>query len=184
MGLPLAAKFIDKASKKKVPGLIRRVDLLDMAFWTGWRHRSTDEDRSWDWWSIYLDCARSTGRYELYGALTADDLQGLMVLDIQERRTANGRAITIEYLASNPLNREANRGLKHVGLALIAVAIIRSVECQMKGRTWLESLPGAERFYESLGMTMQSRQSIDGNSIYTLDAAGRNNCLRKSREKA
>jgi hypothetical protein len=36
------------------------------------------------------------------------------------------------------------------------------------GSIWLESLPGAAAFYESLGMARQPRRSAEGNLIYWL----------------
>ena len=54
---------------------------------------------------------------------------------------------------------------------MIAVALGRSIEFGARSRIWLESLPGAARFYESLGMTRQPRRSVEGNQVYTLEAA-------------
>lgn len=54
---------------------------------------------------------------------------------------------------------------------MITDALGRSIECGAGGRIWLESLPGAASFYESLGMARQPRRSAEGNQVYTLKAA-------------
>jgi GNAT superfamily N-acetyltransferase len=133
------------------------------------RYRPTDEDRGWDWWGIYLECRASPGWYECYAALALYDLQGLEVLGLEAKKTSVGDAITVDYLSTNPANRNLDRGLKHVGLALMAAAIARSRERGTRGSLWLESLPGATEFYESLGMVRQRRRSAEGNLIYLLE---------------
>ncbi len=55
----------------------------------------------------------------------------------------------------------AASGLKHVGIALAAVAIRRSIESGACGRTWLESLPGAVGFYENMGRVRQGHRSAE-----------------------
>jgi hypothetical protein len=54
MTFPLKTRFVDRASGKGVPGLIRIATEQDMPLWTNWRYGSTDDDKSWDWWSLYL----------------------------------------------------------------------------------------------------------------------------------
>jgi GNAT superfamily N-acetyltransferase len=169
MKLPLAASFVDRGSGERVSGVIRVPSDQDLLLWTGWRYRPTDEDRGWDWWGIYLDCRVSPGRYECYAALALDDLQGLAVLDMETKRTIAGNAITVDYLSTNPANRNLDRGLKHVGLALMAAAIARSRDHGTRGSLRLESLPGAAGFYENLGMVRQHRRSAEGNLVYLLE---------------
>jgi hypothetical protein len=147
--------------------LIRRTTEEDMLFWTAWRYRSTDEDRDWDWWSIYRECVALPERYECYPADARGDLQGLMTLDLTMPRSKPG-AITIDYLATNPANRAADAGLKHVGIALIGVAVMRSRKLAAKGGIRLEALPGAAKFYENLGMERQPLRSADGNAVFVL----------------
>ena len=182
MQLPLAASFVDKASGARVPGLIHIAFDQHLLWWTGWRYDAKDEDRSWDWWGIYRECGSSAGRYECYAAEAADALQGLMVLDLRGMRTSARKAIIVDYLATNPANRAANRGLKYVGIALIAVAIRRGMEKGTGGRIWLESLPGAASFYESLGMDRQSGRSAEGNLIYVLEPRVAEQLLEKIKE--
>jgi hypothetical protein len=155
MDLPLITRFIDKRSGGRVPGFIGIATDQDLLRWTAWRYRPADEDRTWDWWEIYLDCKKVAGRYQCYAARAMGDLQGLMLLDVKTRKTRVGKAITVDYLATNPANREPNHGLKCVGVALMATAVASSVECNAGGVIQLESLPGAARFYESLGMSRQ-----------------------------
>jgi hypothetical protein len=170
MQLPLAVRFDDKEINAPVRGFIRIAIEKHLLLWTSWRYRPRDEDRAWDWWRIFLECRSSGGRYECYAALESGNLQGLMALDISGKRTRTGRAIIVDYLATKPANRTAGLGLKYVGVALIAVAIIRSIEIGCGGRIRLESLPGAASFYEHLGMAKQPRLSVEGNLVYTLEA--------------
>jgi hypothetical protein len=171
MQFPLAAGFVDKGSGAEVRGLIHIAVEEHLLLWTSWRYRSGGEDRTWDWWSIFQECRLSGGQFECYAAFAAGNLQGLMALDLRGKRNGTGKAIIVDYLATNPANRTAGQGLKYVGIGLIAVALARSIERGAGGRIWLESLPGAASFYESLGMAKQPRRSAVGNLVYTLEAA-------------
>jgi hypothetical protein len=171
MQFPLATGFVDKESGARVRGLIHIAVEEHLLLWTSWRYRSGDEDRAWDWWSIFQGCRLSGGRFECYAALALGNLQGLMALDLSGKRTRMGKCIVVDYLATNPANRTVERGLKYVGVGLIAVALMRSIECGAGGRIWLESLPRAASFYESLGLAQQPRRSAEGNLVYTLEAA-------------
>jgi hypothetical protein len=170
MQFPLAAGFVDKKSGGRVAGLIHIAVEEHLLLWTSWRYRPRDEDRAWDWWSIFQECKFSGGLLECFAAVTAGNLQGLMALDLRGKRTKTGKAIVVDYLATNPANRTAEQGFKCVGIGLIAVALARSIECGASGRIWLESLPGAASFYEGLGMIQQPRRSVEGNLVYTLEA--------------
>ena len=169
MQLPLGVGFVDRRSGARVNGLVQIAGAQHLLWWTGWRYDSRAEDRTWDWWGIYRECGSSAGRYECYDAVAANDLQGLIVLDLRGRKTRVGKAIIVDYLANNPANRSATCGLKHVGVALIAAEITRSLESGARGAIWLESLPRAAGFYENLGMAKQSRRSVEGNLIYVLE---------------
>lgn len=169
MQLPLAAAFVDRGSGERVRGLIHIAVEEHLLLWTSWRYRPSDEDRAWDWWSIFQECRSSAGRFECYAALATGNLEGLMALDLRGKRTKTGQGIVIDYLATNPANRTAGQGLKCVGIGLIAVALARSLERGAGGRIWLESLPGAASFYEGLGMAKQLRRSAEGNAVYTLE---------------
>ena len=183
MQLPLATRFVNRGSEESVRGLIRIATEQDLLSWTGWRYRSSDEDRTWDWWGIYLECRASQGRYECYAALAENELQGLMVLDLKGRKTRVRKAITVDYLSTNPGNRKLTQGLKHVGVALMAAAVARSLECGARGTIWLESLPGAAGFYENLGMTKQSWKSAAGNLVFVLEPATAQQLLEEVKEQ-
>ena len=168
MELPIATRFVDRSSEKGVRGLVRIATDQDLLSWTLWRYKPTDEDRAWDWRSIFRECKASHGRYECYAALALDDLQGLTLLDLKPKKTKIGKAITVDYLATNPANRDRRQGLKYVGVALMVAAVTRSMESGAGGGLWLESLPGAAGFYDGLGMFRQARKSAEGNLIYLL----------------
>jgi hypothetical protein len=93
-------------------------------------------------------------------------LQGLIVLDLKTKQTLTGKAITVDYLSTNPINRRADSGLKYVGLALMTMAVLRSRELDAQGEIWLEALPSACRFYEWPGMAKQPAPSRDGYPVY------------------
>jgi hypothetical protein len=167
----LGTTFVDRATRRPVRGVIRQADERDLLGWTRWRYRPDDEDRGWDWWEIFRDCRQSGGRYECYAAVVGPDVQALMMLDVAGRPPGGRRSLVIEYLATSPLNRHLDRGLKHVGIALVGMAVRRSLERKLKGRLWLESLPGAAAFYESLGFRRLPAVSAAGYVVYVLTAA-------------
>lgn len=168
MHFPLTTRFRDRATNRVVVGQVRRAAEHDVFAWTRWRYREADLDKTWDWKRIYLECKDSSGRYECYAASVETELHGLMVLDLKSRRAGESQAIVVDYLASNPLGRSRGHGLKHVGTALMAVAVLRSIECGMAGRIWLECLDGAQYFYESLGLVTEFHKLHEGHLIYTL----------------
>jgi hypothetical protein len=176
MELPCRAKFIDRSTNRAVQGRIESATENDLLAWTRWRYRSDDEDIHWDWWSIFQECNADPGRYECYSAVALTGLQGLMVLDLKRRRSLH-RPITVDYLATNPGNRQRDSALKYVGLALIGVAILRSREVGAGGSLWLEALPGAAGFYKNLGMQKSSRKSPEGNLIYSFNPSGAEHLL-------
>ncbi len=49
---------------------------------------------------------------------------------------------------TNPGNRRGDNAVKDVGRVLLGLAIYRSRLAGFEGRLWLESLPGAELFYD------------------------------------
>jgi len=166
-----------------VDGLIQLAADEHLVRWTDWRYAPDDQDRTWDWWSIYRECRSSGGRYECYAALAKDHLQGLMVLDLEGGGTGGAGGIVVDYLAANPSNRAAQRGLNYVGVALMAVAVVRSLEEGAPGGVWLESLPGAERFYQSLGMVRQPQRSAEGNAVFALAPEVAERSLEKIRHQ-
>lgn len=83
MHFPLTTNFIYKGSGERVSGLIEIAIDQHLLLWTGWRYRDRDEDRTWDWWSIYVGCGSPGARCECYAALAGNELQGLMALDLE-----------------------------------------------------------------------------------------------------
>src|SRR6266487_2822217 len=168
MELPTTCQLVDRTTGERVPGLIRLATDRDLLAWTSWRYRPEAQDKGWDWRSIYQECKVSKGRYECYAVLARDELQGLMLLDLKPGKTGPCRGLLVDYPSTNPTNRKPRQGLKHIGAALITVAVLRSQELGAEGFICLESLAGAERFYENLGMTKQPRRSAEGNSVCIL----------------
>jgi hypothetical protein len=166
---PLSLHFRERSSGARVYGEIRRSEDQHFLAWANWRYNRFDEDKDWDWWAIFLECTKRRRRYECYSAFAANELQGLMALDLRVKRTKVGTAITVDYLATNPINRQPNAGLKHVGVGLIAMGLLRSIEVGKQGRIWLEALPGAAGFYQNLGFERLPRLSDEGNAIYVID---------------
>lgn len=105
-----------------------------------------------------------------------------MVLDLRGGTTNDSTAVVVDYLATNPANRAATCGLKYIGIALLAVAIERSIEIGASGRIRLESLAGAASFYESLGMNRQPRRSAEGNWVYVLKPTVAKQLLERIKE--
>lgn len=88
--------------------------------------------------------------------------QGMMIVDSASRRARlpdqhNKESIYIDYIEAAPWNRQIpgnpQRRFQGVGRALMGQAILLSKNEGFEGRIGLHSVPGAERFYESCGMT-------------------------------
>jgi hypothetical protein len=183
MRFPIPCHFTDRLTGERVRGLILLATEGHLLEWREWHYSPDDEDRDWDWWSIYLECRLSEGRYECFAAVAANGLQGLMLLDVSPSEVKRRQGIIVDYLSTNPSNRSSRSGLKHVGVALLAVSMSRSVELGRGGRIWLESLPAAEGFYKNLGMRKQPRLSSAGNPIYVLNIQAAKELLEEIREK-
>ena len=115
MRLPLAVSLIDKGSGERVPGVVRMAIEQDLLLWMRWRYRPSDQDRTWDWWGIYLESMASDGRHECYAALAAEGLHGLMLLNLEKRKLGTGSGMVVDYLSTNPANRREAQGLKYIG---------------------------------------------------------------------
>ena len=164
-------------------GLIHNAAEEHLVLWAGWRYRPRDEDRIWDWWSIFQECRLPGGRVECFAAIANGNLQGLMALDIGGKQGTTGKSIIVDYLATSPANRTADHGLKCVGIGLMAAALARSIEHGCGGRIWLESLPGAAGFYDGLGMARQPNLSAEGRLVYTLETATAEQLLDEIKRK-
>ena len=165
-----------------VSGVIRLAERRDLLAWTRWRYRSTDEDKLWDWRAILSECQSSGGSHECYAALSMGELQALMVLDLHQTLARAG-GVVVDYLSTSPSNRTKQSGLKNIGTALIAIAVVRSLELGGEGRLWLESLPGAEAFYDSIGMIRQALRSREGHTIYIMEEDASKEFLEEIRKR-
>ena len=109
-------------------------------------------------WEFKQRRATERDNYECY-AIEYDNLtQGLLMLETQNHWSQfdwGERLVYIEHIMTAPWNRaniQRPAELKGVGSALMAWARKRSQELGYRGRVGLESLPGAVRFYDGLGM--------------------------------
>ena len=184
MLFPLAACFIDRRTGGRVHGLVDIAIEEHLLLWTSWPYRSSDEDRMWDWWSIFQECRLSDGQLECYAALAEGNLQGLMALDLSGKRTGTGKGVIVDYLATNPVNRKTGEGLKCVGIGLMAVALERSIEHGPGGRIWLESLPGAASFMRAWAWPNNPDDRRRGTWFTPSKRRPQNNYLRKSKGRA
>jgi hypothetical protein len=132
--------------------------------WWGETQTSADEDQYWDWEKkqrIYL--GSGIGMYESYAIECENLTQGMMLLQIRGYRSQVDLTRPLVYvhsLATAPWNRVSNSdtsGFRAVGGTLLRFAKLRSEELNYGGLVGLHSLPGAEVFYQKMGM-------IDGGS--------------------
>jgi hypothetical protein len=172
-----------RSSGERVKGLITRAGLDDVLSWADWEYSPDDEDREWNWIGLYTESLQSPGRFECYSTFALRDSQGLMRLDLGSPDDPPSPSVVVDYLATNPANRSRGSGLKYIGVTLIAVAVMRSRALGRRGRIALESLPGAETFYSSLGMRKLHRKSEDGYSIFTLSESRSLQLLDEIRKK-
>ncbi len=173
MKLPVIAMFEDKATSQTTPGLISLATFVEVQAQQQWAYPGDALDQDWDWLNIWLPCQTRPDSFECYSVVIRDELHGLMVVDLRGKHVPAGRALVVDYLATNPLNRIARQGFKYIGVALMAVAVARSLELGMAGRVWLESLsdPKTLKFYQSIGMIRQPEQSADGFDVFVFESA-------------
>ena len=109
-------------------------------------------------WEFKQRRAARQGNYECYAIEHEGLTQGLLMLEIQNHWSQfdwGERLVYIEHIMTAPWNRpniQRPPELKGVGTVFMAWARQRSQELGYRGRVGLESLPGAIRFYEGLGM--------------------------------
>ncbi|MBI4023635.1 MAG: hypothetical protein HY360_01555 [Verrucomicrobia bacterium] len=172
-----------KASGKRADGIVRQMLLVDLIQWMEWPYTEKDEDRLWDWLEIFSETNRLGGKYECYSLLVHDELHGLMALDLSNAEAQVSQALLLDYLATNPVDRSLADGFKYVGLSLVAAAVLRSKASGFAGRLYLESLPGAVRFYERLGFERQERKSSAEYPIYLLSSTRAEKLLGSLKEE-
>jgi hypothetical protein len=184
MNRRLFAIWLEQRSNgERVKGLISKASIHDMLKWADWQYSPDAEDKEWDWVSPYIESLQSPSRFECYSTFAVRDVQGLMRLDLGSPDRPSCPPVVVDYLATNPANREQGFGLKYIGVTLIAVAVMRSIALGRRGRIILESLPGAEPFYTSLGMRKLRGSSPDGYSIFTLSESRGLQLLDEIRKK-
>lgn len=116
-------------------------------------------DKWWDWEFKLQSIINKQVNREGYAIEYQRETEGLMMIETQMHgsQIAPGkRLVYIDGLVSAPWNREDIQSppkLKGVGSALLMFARNRSLELGYEGRVGLHSLPGAEDFYDSRGMT-------------------------------
>lgn len=102
------------------------------------------------------------------------DAQGLMLLETDGKfgrlpTQSSKPLVYVVFLATAPWNLPAivqRPRFRGVGTMLMRAAVEMSVELGFKGRIGLHSLPQAESFYETLGMTAVERDVDKENLIY------------------
>lgn len=183
MRFPISATLVERASGKEVAAEVHFATERNLFGWTNWNYARRDADRDWDWWSIFQEAKASGGKLECYALVAGLELQGLMLLNLTGCRMGKNKTLVVDYLATNPANRHLESGFKRVGMALLAVAIMRSLDCGMGGRIRLESLPDAEAFYVSLGFVARTGKSPGGLTVFTLSASAAVELLEELKRK-
>lgn len=171
MKLPVPAKFVDRTTLRAVSGQIRAATFEDMQAQAVWKYPASAQDAEWNWAELWLPSITSPGDFECYAARVGRELHGLMAVDLRGHDSRDGRALVVEYLATNPADRNTDSGLKYLGVALMAAAVIRSIELGFGGRLWLESLPNlrTRAFYSNIGMTQLAELSKEGYAVFVFD---------------
>ncbi len=167
MQLPVRVVVKHTPTGKPVQGEILRVTPAHVSLLARWVHRKNDEDRTWHWDKIIEDSQDPDGPLECYGLFVGSNLEGLISIDTKSR--AGDGYLTIDYLATNPSNRDPNGIYKGIGLCLLGYALQRSYEVNLEGQIWLESLAGARSFYSSLGFLQTDELSTEGYDVYVLN---------------
>lgn len=172
MILPVAATFVERSTNRHVEGSISATTLRDVRKQQKWPYAAEALDHDWNWLEIWLGGLVEPQNFECYSAAIGGDLHALMALDLRGRKTSEGRALVVDYLATSPRDRVPGQGFKYLGVALVAVSVARSVELGLHGRVWLESLPDSRTlaFYKNLGMTRRRHKSREGYAVFVFES--------------
>lgn len=125
--------------------------------WKPMLRQFSQEDKYWDW-AFKQQSADNHDRYECYAIEADGQMQGLMMLETQWHKSkmrANQPLVFVDAISAAPWNRvQVVRPprFRRVGSVLLEFARTRSEALGYEGRVGLESLPGAEGFYERLNM--------------------------------
>lgn len=143
-------------------------------------------DESWDWEQI-LQLSQRDGGGRTWAITSGDATQGLMwvtkayspqikrpkswwnifhAIHLAHVSNHQDPILLVERIATAPWNRGQPRGsyqpqYKLVGETLLREAVVASFQMETEGRIGLYALPGAESFYEKVGM---SSVAIPGNA--------------------
>lgn len=133
--------------------------------WVASLRQSAQDDKYWDW-VFKQRAATNYGNYECYAIEAEGRTQGLMMIETLWHRSqvAVGQPLVyVEALSVAPWNRlqiQRPPYFKRVGSVLLEFSRTRSEALGYEGRVGLQSLPGAEGFYESRNM-MRFEPEID-----------------------
>lgn len=94
-----------------------------------------------------------------YGAFTSSRLDGLLCLSRIDK-------IKIEYIATAPWNYYTIGKMRRIGSGLIFFTIRTSIYSGFAGEFFLNALPDAEKFYESIGMKATGNINKNGLKEY------------------
>ena len=127
------------------------------------------EDKHWSWSKkgIVLD----SDQYEWFYLLCGEEVEGICVIYHPEpSRIDEEEIFYVDFVAIHPRNRKNpffEKGLKGVGTSLLKIALNHSVEfLGYRPGFCLHSLPGAESYYERIGMTSFGRDVKKDNLTY------------------
>lgn len=107
-----------------------------------------------------------------YVITAAEDIQGIVVVDEELRRSKTMPSATlayVRYLATAPWNRQCagnRRRYRGVGQLLVVQAIIESVTRGNFGRIGLHSFIGASKFYERVGFRNFGGDPVERGLLY------------------
>jgi GNAT superfamily N-acetyltransferase len=149
-------------------------ELGQAAAWQGWLVANQEEDGGWRWEEFVQETklaqGRSAGTYELYSLVVGGELEALMILQTADRRGRKDdrRIAYVEYLSVSPASRRKGspRKYRYCGEVMIRFAIHRSGTLGCDGRIGLHSLPGAETFYQTLGLQDMGPDPAEGGYHY------------------
>lgn len=133
--------------------------------WKASLRQFSQEDKYWDW-AFKKRAASNYGNYECYAIEADERTQGLMMIETKWHRSrmkSRQPLVYVEAISVAPWNRVQIRRppqFRRVGSVLLEFARTRSAALGYEGRIGLESLPGAEGFYEGRNM-MRFEPEID-----------------------
>ncbi|MBI4028191.1 MAG: GNAT family N-acetyltransferase [Verrucomicrobia bacterium] len=173
----------DRATSEPKEAVIRPMTFTDAIAAGEWKHPPDAPDKGWNWSRMFMDSAVYPESYESYALTVNDELHGLMALNFAGGIQEAERAVILDYLATNPVNRQTLTGWKEIGKALVGAALIRSAERGRVGQIYLESKPEAAGFYENLGFQKLEGVSMDNLPRYFLNSKRSRELLAMVKER-